>query len=146
MLINEHYKIKLKPAANPGSHMVWDGEKWGHKQYFESPSNNMQPYLGLNFIIAIQYGSPNVRFVGEITMFAGNAPPEGWAFCDGQFLPINQNLMLFTYLGTTYGGDGTTTFALPDLRGRVPLHKGQGFGLTNRTLGEKGGNEEVPNE
>ncbi|UCG50113.1 MAG: tail fiber protein [Phycisphaerales bacterium] len=144
--ITKHYKIELKPAEDPGSMIVWDGQKWGHKRYFETPSNNMQPYVGVGYIIAYKYGSPNVRFLGEITMFAGNSPPEGWAFCDGQLLPINQNLMLFSYLGTTYGGDGRTNFALPDLRGRVPLHKGQGFGLTKRTLGEKGGSEEIPRQ
>jgi len=81
--------------------------------------------------------------IGEIRMFGGNFAPRNWALCDGQLLPINQNQALFSILGTTYGGDGRTTFALPDLRGRVPIHEGQGPGLTNQRLGNKGGEEEV---
>jgi microcystin-dependent protein len=82
-------------------------------------------------------------YIGEITMFAGNFPPRGWAFCDGQILPISQNTALFSLVGTTYGGDGRTTFALPDLRGRVPLHAGTGPGLSHRTWGSRGGAERV---
>jgi len=82
-------------------------------------------------------------FLGEIRMFAGNFAPRGWALCDGQLLPISNNTALFSLLGTTYGGDGRTTFALPDLRGRAPIHAGQGPGLTNKTLGQKGGEETV---
>ena len=74
-------------------------------------------------------------FTGEIRMFAGNFAPRGWAFCDGQILPINQNQSLYSLLGTTYGGDGRTSFALPDLRGRIPLHQGTGPGLSSRRLG-----------
>ncbi len=80
-------------------------------------------------------------FIGEIIMFGGNFAPRGWAFCDGALLPISQNSALFSILGTTYGGDGRTTFGLPDLRGRVPMHAGNGPGLTNRRLGEKAGVE-----
>ena len=80
-------------------------------------------------------------FVGEIRMFAGNFAPSGWAFCDGQLLAVSGNDSLFALLGTFYGGDGRTTFGLPDLRGRVPLHFGQGPGLSNRTLGTKSGAE-----
>jgi microcystin-dependent protein len=82
-------------------------------------------------------------FVGEIRMFAGNFAPRGWAFCDGQLLAISQNDALFSLFGTTYGGDGQTTFGLPDLRGRVPIHQGTGPGLANRRIGEKGGQENV---
>ncbi len=82
-------------------------------------------------------------FIGEIRMFAGNFAPRGWAFCNGQLLPIAQNSALFSILGTTYGGDGRTTFALPDLRGRAPMQWGDGPGLTPRPLGEKGGAENV---
>jgi microcystin-dependent protein len=82
-----------------------------------------------------------MAFVGEVRVFAGNFPPSGWAFCNGQLLPISQNTALFSLLGTYYGGDGLSTFALPDLRGRVPIHPGQGPGLTHRTLGETGGTE-----
>lgn len=82
-------------------------------------------------------------FIGQISMFGGNFAPRGWAFCDGQLLPINQNQALFSLLGTTYGGDGRTTFALPELRGRVPMHAGNGPGLTPRQLGQKSGQERV---
>src|SRR5947209_6862292 len=75
-------------------------------------------------------------FLGEIKIISWNFPPKGWTFCNGQLLPINQNQALFSILGTTYGGDGRVNFALPDLRGRVPVHVGSGF-----TLGERGGEE-----
>lgn len=82
-------------------------------------------------------------FVGEIRMFAGNFAPRGWAFCDGQLLAVSQNDALFSLLGTIYGGDGRTTFGLPDMRGRIPIHAGHGPGLSNRRLGAKGGEEKV---
>lgn len=82
-------------------------------------------------------------FVGEIRMFAGNFAPRGWAFCDGQLLAVSQNDALFSLLGTIYGGDGRTTFGLPDLRGRIPIHAGTGPGLSPRRLGGKGGAEKV---
>jgi microcystin-dependent protein len=82
-------------------------------------------------------------FLGEIRMFGGNFAPRGWAFCNGQLLSISQNTALFSLLGTTFGGNGQTTFALPDLRGRAPMHWGQGTGLTPRTLGEASGTESV---
>ena len=77
-------------------------------------------------------------YVGEIRMFAGGFPPAGWMFCEGQLMSISENAMLYTLIGTSYGGDGQSTFALPDLRGRLPLHQGDGF-----TLAETGGVEEV---
>jgi microcystin-dependent protein len=77
-------------------------------------------------------------YVGEIKMFAGNFAPAGWMFCEGQLLPISEYETLFNLIGTTYGGDGESTFALPDLRGRIPIHQGNGF-----TLAETGGVEEV---
>jgi microcystin-dependent protein len=77
-------------------------------------------------------------YVGEIRMFAGNFAPAGWMFCDGQLLPISENETLFNLIGTTYGGDGQSTFALPDLRGRLPMHQGNGF-----ILSQTGGVEEV---
>ncbi|HRA03850.1 MAG TPA: tail fiber protein [Arachnia sp.] len=82
-------------------------------------------------------------FVAEIRLFPFNFPPRGWAFCDGQLLPISQNTALFSLLGTFYGGDGKSTFALPDLQGRVPVHQGQGPGLSQRFIGEAGGAETV---
>ena len=80
-------------------------------------------------------------FIAQIMLFGGNFAPRGWAFCSGQLLPIAQNTALFSLLGTTFGGNGQTTFALPDLRGRVPVHPGQGPGLSNVLLGEVGGSE-----
>jgi len=80
-------------------------------------------------------------FLGQIILFAGNFAPRGWALCEGQILPINQNQALFSLFGTTYGGDGRTTFALPDLRGRAPISQGHGAGLSNRALGSQGGTE-----
>lgn len=80
-------------------------------------------------------------FLGQISMFGGNFAPRGWAFCSGQLLAINDNQALFSLLGTTYGGDGRTSFGLPDLRGRVAMHAGNGPGLTPRPLGQKSGTE-----
>ena len=118
--------------------------------------NNHQPGLGLNYIIATQGIYPSRSsdlgdinrngldpFLGEITMFAGNFAPRGWAFTDGQILPISQNNALFSLLGTQYGGDGRTTFALPDLRGRSPMREGAGPGLSNSLIGQKKGVDNV---
>ncbi|HWE63356.1 MAG TPA: tail fiber protein [Chloroflexota bacterium] len=82
-------------------------------------------------------------FLAEIRIFAGNFAPKGWATCNGQILPISQNTALFSLLGTTYGGDGRSNFALPNLRGAAPLQRGQGPGLTLRDLGESGGEQTV---
>jgi microcystin-dependent protein len=82
-------------------------------------------------------------FIAEIRIFAGNFAPRGWAFCNGQLLPVSQNTALFSLIGTTYGGDGRTTTALPNLQGRAPMHPGRGPGLSARRLGETGGGETV---
>ena len=82
-------------------------------------------------------------FIGQIVLFAGNFAPRGWALCEGQLLPISSNSALFSILGTTYGGDGRTTFALPDFRGRTALQHGAGPGLTTLPLGAKGGAESI---
>src|SRR5476649_14542 len=81
-------------------------------------------------------------FVGEIRLFAGNFPPNGWLFCDGQLLSIAENEVLFDLIGTTYGGDGVNTYAVPDLRGRVPVHQGNN-GQSNYVIGQQGGVENV---
>lgn len=134
-----------------GNLISYDGNNWVATDLVVGnaggglPVNNMQPYLGISYCIALQgiYPSRNgpEPFIGEIMLFGGNFPPRGWAYCDGQLLSISQNSALFSLLGTIYGGDGRTTFALPDLRGRVPIHQGQGPGLTPRLLGSKGGTE-----
>jgi microcystin-dependent protein len=80
-------------------------------------------------------------FLGQVEMFSFNFAPKGWTTCSGQLLPINQNQALFSLLGTTYGGNGQTTFGLPDLQGRAPIGQGQGIGLSSYTLGQKGGEE-----
>src|SRR5947199_4601615 len=82
-------------------------------------------------------------FVAEIRIFPFNFAPKGWAWCNGQLLPLSQNTALFSLLGTTYGGDGKSNFALPDLQGRAPMHPGQGPGLSLHDLGETGGSETV---
>ena len=83
------------------------------------------------------------QFIGEIRIFCGNFPPQNWAFCDGSLVPISQNTALFSILGTRYGGDGKTTFALPNMSGRTPIHQGAGPGLSDRTVGEEVGSENV---
>ena len=122
------------------------------------PMNNMQPFLGLNYIIALEGIFPprnlaeslvndngNLAgiepFLGEIDLFAGNFAPRGWAMAEGQLLSISQNTALFSLLGTTYGGNGVTNFALPDLRGRIAIGMGQGPGLPNYDLGQMSGDE-----
>jgi microcystin-dependent protein len=82
-------------------------------------------------------------YVGEIRMFGGNFAPQGWAFCDGSLWPISEYETLFNLIGTTYGGDGQETFALPDLRGRLPVHQGTGLGLSTAVIGQSGGVETV---
>ncbi|MFD0860886.1 tail fiber protein [Sungkyunkwania multivorans] len=112
--------------------------------------NITQPSLGLNYIISLfgTFPSPSRYtergpnpFYAEIILFAGNFAPQGWAFCHGQLLPISSNTALFSILGTQYGGDGITTFALPDLRGRVPVGVGNGPGLSNVNEGQQFGAE-----
>lgn len=82
-------------------------------------------------------------FIAEIRIFAGNFAPTGWALCNGQLMPISQNTALFSLVGTSYGGDGKTTFALPNLQGSAPMHQGQGPGLSDRVIGESGGQQAV---
>ena len=86
---------------------------------------------------------PATPYIGQIMAFGGNFVPQGWALCNGSLLPISQYDALFSLLGTTFGGDGQTTFALPDLRGRAALHQGQGPGLSSYVLGQSGGAEAV---
>ncbi len=103
--------------------------------------NSLFTIVLLAFLCAPSSTQSQEAMIGEIKMFAGNFAPRGWAFCEGQLLPISQNTALFSILGTTYGGDGRTTFGLPDLRGRAPIHPGTGPGLSTFRLGQKGGAE-----
>ncbi|SCY92830.1 phage tail protein [Alkaliphilus peptidifermentans] len=83
------------------------------------------------------------QYIGEIKMYAGDKPPKGWALCDGQLLPISENQILYNLIGTTYGGDGVSSFALPDLRGRIPIHQGEYSEGKNYSIGEMEGTETV---
>jgi len=107
------------------------------------PQNNIQPYLGINYCIALYgiYQGADSPYLGEIRMTAVTQIPTGWLPCDGRTLPITQNAALFSLLGTTYGGNGVSTFALPDLRGRVPICEGQAQGGSTYVIGEQGGVE-----
>jgi microcystin-dependent protein len=137
-------------VTDEDTYYFYNGTEWS-PVINGNDNSNMQPSLGISYIIALvgiyPSSSKSVEslepFVGEIAMFAGNFAPNGWAFCNGQLLSIASNAALFSLIGTYYGGDGETTFALPDLRGRVPMHQGTGPGLTPRSIGEKVGNENV---
>ena len=130
-----------------GQLLRWNGNSWvaALPLTTQTTVDNMQPFNTVNYIIALEGIFPTRNgidpFLGEIELFAGNFAPKGWATCDGQILSIAQNTALFSILGTTYGGNGQTTFGLPDLRGRAPIHAGQGPGLSNRNLGEMGGTQ-----
>jgi len=142
------------PAGAIANDLIsYDGVNWVAKSAViqntgsgESESN-MQPFTVINHIIALQGVFPSRNqsdpFIAEIIMFGGNFAPRGWALCDGQLLPISQNQALFSLLGTMYGGDGRTTFAVPDLRGRTAIHPGNGPGLSSRSIGDRGGSESL---
>jgi microcystin-dependent protein len=109
---------------------------------------NMGIVLAAFFVVGCVVSAPSVVsaqecFIGEIRMFASNFAPRNWEFCDGRLIPISENEALFSLLGTIYGGDGRTTFALPNLQGRAAIGAGQGSGLSNRRLGERGGQETI---
>ncbi len=158
-LIIKNDSIEIsKTAVVKGNMITFDGNNWvaigldvNHPIVDEirsaTPASNMQPYLTVNYCIALQGIFPSRTganpFLGEIEIFGFNFAPLGWAMCNGQELAISQNAALFQLLGTIYGGNGTTTFALPNLQGRVPIHSGQGSGLTNRTQGDSGGTETI---
>jgi microcystin-dependent protein len=136
----------IADGTSDGDLLTWDGSNWIAEQpAATSAASNMQPWLGINHVIALQGIFPSRNgpdpYIGEIMQVGFNFAPRGWALCDGQLLSISQYTALFSLLGTTYGGDGRTTFGLPDLRGRVSLHPGTGPGLTPRALGEEAGDE-----
>jgi len=143
--------ITINGAVQQGNLLSFDNNNWVAKDLvtgntgLNSPVNNLQPYQAISFIIALQGIYPSRSgiepFIGEIAMFGGNFAPRGWAYCNGQLLAISNNDALFSLLGTIYGGDGRTTFALPDLRGRVPMHWGNGPGLSDYRIGQKSGSE-----
>ncbi len=141
------------PLADSGNVITYDGNNWIAKDLAVSTSNsgggqsmnNMQPYLVLNYCIAAVGIFPSRNsaepFIGEIELYGFNFPPRGYLTCDGQLLAISSNEALFSLLGTRFGGDGRTTFGIPDLRGRTALHQGQGPGLSLRQMGQWGGTE-----
>jgi microcystin-dependent protein len=148
--------IKNPTIKIAGDFLSYDGTNWISKKLPATtgvagaslPISNMQPYLALNYCIATEglYPSRSMGaepYMGSIGIFAGNFAPRGWLFCQGQILSIAQNTALFSLLGTTYGGNGQTTFALPDLRGKTIIGVGQGWGGYNYVLGEQGGSEQI---
>jgi len=145
--------IPVPSGAVANDLLTFDGTNWIARNIVIQNAgsgqaiNNMQPYLVVNYSIALQgiYPSRNGydNYIGEICIYGFNFEPQGWALCNGQILSISQNTALFSLLGTMYGGNGQTTFGLPDLRGRTPIHYGQGPGLSSRTIGNAGGTETV---
>jgi microcystin-dependent protein len=147
--------INKPTGASSGNLLYYDGNNWIAKRIVfgtmsimggSQPFSIRNPYLALNYQIALQGIFPtrdmcSEPYIGSIGIFAGNFTVYGWAMCNGQLIAINQNTALFSILGTTYGGNGQTNFALPNLCGRVPIHFGQGPGLSNVNLGEIGGSE-----
>ncbi len=145
----------LTPGTSNGNVKMWDasGNNWVNKNLSTGNTgggqsfSNMQPYLALNYCIALYGIFPSYNgadpFIAEIMLFAGNFAPNNYAFCNGQLLSIAQNSALFALLGTNYGGDGQVTFGVPDLRGRVAIHHGNsaGPGLSSYSLGQSGGTE-----
>jgi microcystin-dependent protein len=140
--------IRLNPGTAAGQLLTWNGNNWVNTnpkalQVLE----NRQPYATLNYCIAMQGVFPPRSgaepFVAEIALFGFNFAPTGWALCNGQIISIAQNTALFSLLGTYYGGDGKSTFALPDLRGRIAIGMGQGPGLSDYSLGQPGGIETI---
>jgi microcystin-dependent protein len=136
--------ISLNPGTKAGDLITWDGENWVNMQpavqHFNLTADNRQPFLTLNYCIALEGVFPSRNssepFLSEIEVYAFNFAPKGFAQCNGQLLPINQNQALFALIGTFYGGNGTTTFNLPNFQGRVAMHMGNSF-----VLGQTGGSE-----
>jgi len=142
--------VKINPGTAAGDLLTWDGNNWVNMQppvqHFSQTVDNRQPWLAINFNIA-EFGifpsqnSAGDPYVGEIYMMGCNFAVQGFALCDGSLQSISSNEVLFTLIGTTYGGDGVNTFALPDLRSRVPLQMGNN-GAGNYIIGQTGGSEQ----
>jgi microcystin-dependent protein len=144
-------QVSLNAGTNVGDLITWDGTNWVNmqpaEQHWSFQVNNLQPYLAVNYCIAMNGIFPSrndaTPFVSQIQIFPFNFAPTGWAFCNGQLLAISQNTALFSLIGTFYGGNGTTNFALPNLQGAVPIQMGQGPGLSSFIEGETGGSTTV---
>jgi microcystin-dependent protein len=136
--------IALNPGTKSGDLITWDGTNWVNMQpavqHFSLTEDNRQPFLTLNYCIALEGVFPSRSssepFLGEIEIYSFIFAPKGFAMCNGQLLPINQYQALFSLLGTYYGGNGTTNFALPNFQGRVAMSQGNGF-----NIGQAGGTE-----
>ena len=145
-LVIQSNAVKLNAGTSYGQLITWDNVNWVNTNPKPPTAlDNLQPYLALNYCISLFGVFPSQNgsqpFIGDIAIFGFNFEPNGWAYCNGQLLNIYENDALFALIGTTYGGDGQNTFGLPDLRGRVPIHKGQGSGLSPYVLGQQGGTE-----
>lgn len=145
-IIIQSNTIRLNAGTIAGQLITWDGTNWVNTNpKSQTAISNIQPYLTVNYCIALEGIFPSRNglepFIGEIGIYGFSFAPRGWATCDGQLLSISQFTALFSLLGTTYGGNGQTTFGLPNLRGRVPIHQGQGPGLSSYFIGQQGGVE-----
>ncbi len=145
--------LKINPGTAVGDLLTWDGVNWVNTQpavqHFSFTVDNHQPYLVNNYVIGLfgifpSRNTANQPFVGEIYLMGCNFAPQGFATCDGSLINISTNTALFSLLGTQYGGDGQTTFAVPDLRGRVPVGMGQGRAFDQLCRGAElgGGNKD----
>jgi microcystin-dependent protein len=142
--------VALNPGTGAGDLLSWNGANWVNisgATYVKKNASNIQPTAVLNYCISLFGIFPSMNgispFIGEIQLYGFNFAPVGFAFCNGQLLPISEYDALFALIGTTYGGDGQTTFALPDLRSRTPIHKGQGPGLSSFIIGQTFGTEKL---
>ena len=145
-IIIQSNTIRLNAGTIAGQLITWDGTNWVNTNPKSQTSiSNIQPYLTVNYCIALQGIYPSRSgiepYIGEIEIFGFDFAPVGWAKCDGQLLTISGNTALFSLIGTYYGGNGTTTFGLPNLRGRVPIHQGTGPGLSPYVIAQQGGAE-----
>jgi microcystin-dependent protein len=144
-------EISINPGTAVGDLITWDGTNWVNMlpavQHFSFAPSNLQPYLVGNYCIAVNgifpARSDATPFVSQIQLFGFNFAPVGWQQCNGQLLSISQNAALFSLLGTNFGGNGTSTFGLPNLQGNVPIGMGQGAGLSPFVEGQTGGSTTV---
>lgn len=141
--------LSLNAGTAVGDLLTWDGNNWVNMQpagkHFTYTLDNRQPFLAMSYCIALFgiFPSQNTPFLGEISLMACNFPPQGWALCNGQLMPISENEALFILIGTTYGGDGQSTFALPNLQGRAVIHQGTNVSTgSSFTIGEVLGQEQ----
>jgi microcystin-dependent protein len=141
--------LNINAGTLSGDLLTWDGDNWVNTQpaiqHFKFTVDNHQPYLVINYVIGLfgiypSQSDATEPYVGEIYMMGCNFAPTGFALCDGQLLAISQYATVFNLIGTTYGGDGQTTFALPNLQGRVPIHQGSN-GTSTYVMGQLGGSE-----